>query len=178
MSEPKIGEILVGQHHRDAIHFALAPVIAAVGLKPGEHIGVIPGTNRVTNDDTEVEYAGIVDPFLTKRVKPGEQFYMFLYVKTVTNMRHEWSHPAFPDNPAAPIAPPMSLSQAWIENYAESLGMDYETLMDGARKYVERQDFLNLGPLLEGERLDPEFWEHFEKITGKRGEGCFFSCSC
>jgi hypothetical protein len=38
---------------------------------------------------------GIVDPFLDQPVRPGEEFWVFVYPNTITGMRHYWQHPAF-----------------------------------------------------------------------------------
>ncbi len=174
MSEPNIGQLLTGNEHRDAIHFALAPVMAGEDLKPGEHVGMLP-SGRVGKVKEPI---GIIDPFLKKKVFAGERCYLFLYVKTVTGMRHEWTHPAFPE--PAPNTPELSISpsQVWIENYAESIGLTYDVLMDGARNYIDSSNHLVFGGLLEGVHVPDEFWDHYEKITGKRGKGSFFSCSC
>ena len=75
---------------RDAIHIAIAPCVAQCVLEPGTAVsaeGYPPPGGRLV---------GIVDPFLGERVLPGQRFYIFLYPNTVTSLRHEWEHPAFP----------------------------------------------------------------------------------
>ncbi len=65
---------------RDAVHIAVMPMIATRVMMPGE---------RLQN--------GIVDAFLTRPVQPGERYFLMLYPNTITNLRHSWEHPAFPD---------------------------------------------------------------------------------
>lgn len=94
MSEqPKLGQLPDNTAARDAIHIAITPVTSAERLTPGQHVGLIPGTfDRVT---TTTPHVGIVDPYLTSPVQPGQRFYLCLYPQTVTSLRHEWTHPAF-----------------------------------------------------------------------------------
>lgn len=65
---------------RDAVHVAVVPVTATRELRPGEHLA-----------------SGVVDPYLTRPVRPGERYWLFLYPGTVTSLRHVWTHPDFPD---------------------------------------------------------------------------------
>lgn len=79
MSEVKIGELVPVGQGRDAVHVAIIPMVAYRTMRPGE---------RLNN--------GIVDPFLTRDVCPGERYWLCLYPNTVTSLRHVWTHPAFP----------------------------------------------------------------------------------
>lgn len=92
MSEQvKIGQLAEASAGRDAIHVAIAPVVAAERLEPGTHVGFWPdGSVGCCKGPL-----GIVDPFLSQPVSRGERFYMFLYPNTITGLRHVWTHPAF-----------------------------------------------------------------------------------
>lgn len=176
MSDVTIGEILKGGEKRDAIHVAIAPAEAAVALRPGEHVALLPD-GRATNDSHDSQYIGIVDPYLKGTVKRGKRFWIFLYPKTVIGMRHMWTHPAFPDEKETELRR-MSVSEGWIRDYAERIGVGYDELMDGAKNHIDHEQPLVFGGLLEGVGVPDEFWDHYEKLTGRRGEGSFFSCSC
>lgn len=89
---PNLGHLADADARRDAVHIAVAPVVAGTYLLPGDN---------VTLDDDGCAYAalpntiGIVDPFLRCPVQKGERFWLFLYPGTVTSLRHVWTHPAF-----------------------------------------------------------------------------------
>ncbi len=87
-----IGHILVGDDYaRDAIHVAVAPVVALETLEPGQHVGLTPdGRARTLLMPT----VGIVDPFLRQPVKAGERFWLFLYPGSIASLRHESSSAA------------------------------------------------------------------------------------
>jgi hypothetical protein len=82
------------ERRRDAIHIAVAPVTADHYLEPGEHVGFTRAgsTEFVGHCNNAI---GIVDPYLTARIEPGQRFWLLLYPKTITGLRHAWSHPAF-----------------------------------------------------------------------------------
>ena len=86
-TQEAIGKLIDGPAGRDAVHVAVAPVVARVALRPGTHVDATGGTDG--------ERVGIVDPFLDCAVKPGDRFWLFLYPNTITGLRHVWQHPAF-----------------------------------------------------------------------------------
>ncbi len=89
---PVLGKLIEGVAHRDAVHIAVAPVVAGIPLKPGQHVMVVDGQAFATILE---DCIGVVDPFLQQDVKTGQRFYLFLYPNTITSLRHVWSHPAF-----------------------------------------------------------------------------------
>jgi hypothetical protein len=92
---PTFGQLIDEHQKRDAVHIAIAPVVAAERLSPGQHIGFSdPGDTEMVGSRA-ANHIGIVDPFLSAPVYAGERFWMLLYPQTVTGMRHEWEHPAF-----------------------------------------------------------------------------------
>ncbi len=92
---PLLGGLVTdGDRRRDAVHIAVVPLTAAVRLEPGQHVGLC------RSDDIEQaapceQNIGIVDPYLTKPVEPGERFWLCLYPGTITSLRHVWTHPTF-----------------------------------------------------------------------------------
>lgn len=100
---------------RDAIHVAVAPVEVedfdsderwgqpgGGGLPPGTHVGLTRdrswGDLPIVTADPEQrgELIGVIDPFLTVPVRHGQRCWLYLYPNTVTNLRHDWTHPSFP----------------------------------------------------------------------------------
>lgn len=95
MENIKLGQIIEGKHHRDAIHIAVAPVEAAEDLEPGQRIGLL--ADGRASGKPFVAVLGIVDPFLQSTVLRGPQFWLWPTPYTITNLRHDWTHPAFED---------------------------------------------------------------------------------
>jgi len=197
-----IGEVITTEQHRDAVHFAIAPVVAAQKLKPGQHVGFIG--DKVGVADTPL---GIVDPFLAKPVKEGEKFWLFLYPNTVTGMRHEWMHPAFESEipvsdedreKARHVAERLTNSgERWLRNWcATNDSPSYESIMeavknggssatdtdDGDYSYgvTIHEDYVSVSGSDAHGSIPPEFWDHVEAVTGKKQvmRPTGFSCSC
>lgn len=91
MESVKVGQLCESGAQRDAIHIAIAPVIASVRLMPAEKVSV----DGFPEGFTDNPMVGIVDPFLSEDVLSGQTFYLFLFPQTVTSLRHEWTHPEF-----------------------------------------------------------------------------------
>lgn len=187
-TQNNIGKILT-EGERDAIHIAVLPAIAHIELSPGSNIGFKNGETCYDN------LIGIVDPFLTKGVRAGEMFYIFLYPNSITSLRHLWTHPDILDS--VPTEQSKGESEAWLRNWIENADCpDYDTVMaalqelplpDNEDVHYSIQDYED-GPTLFFHNTDAhsdipsEFWRHFEIVTGKKvpidERVVGFSCSC
>ncbi len=184
---PQLGRLLPDEKvERDAIHIAVAPVIAGEQLSPGQPIGFVGNAYTVGAD---AKIIGIVDPFLKGNVVKGDRFYIFLMPNTITSLKHNWTHPAFEEEDKISSFEPTFFklqgsieSEKWITNFAEGIGSNYNEIMSGAKDYLADGDYLLRGGTFEGESIPDEFWNHYEKITQKtvseNDRGTFLSCSC
>lgn len=180
---------------RDAIHLAVEPSVAAGYLAPGQHVGRLPDGRFSGNVQPTL---GIVDPFLNMPVAPGHSFWLVIYPRQITSLRHVWSHPDFPEAAAAEyhadaddhyVATDKAASEQWIKDYAadrERCEVSYFELMEKAEAFCRgdtgwSEEYLHFdGSGAHGE-IEPEFWRHFEVVTGLKPIGempTFFSCSC
>ena len=185
-AQDTIGKLIAADSQRDAIHIALAPVVATTRMKPGDRVGLTAAGAVLACSVAPT--VGIVDPFLGARVEAGDRFWLFLLPNTVTGMRHEWQHPAFPQEGRVYLPAGANAAEKWIREYARDIGLDYEDLMDGAASWLHSKkgggwgDYLVRGGLLEGMSTKPEFWTHYATVTGKdvpeEHRESFFSCSC
>lgn len=180
MSDTKLGILLDDAAQRDAIHVAIAPVVAAELLSPGQHIG-IDSEGKASCHATKI---GIVDPFLVADVEAGQRFYLCLYQNTVTGMRHQWVHPAF-EAAVQPVASDKEASWEWMRGYAAQhwssddhiyggFGGKYtaEMLIEYATAYLDygdrhvQQGSESLRNSMYDDTVNAEFWKHFTVITG------------
>ena len=181
-----LGTIIDATAKRDAIHIAVIPLPAAHKLFPGQDVGVVDGQATA-----KTEAAGIVDPFLKAPVQTGEWFWMFLYPRTITSLRHVWSHPAFTDEPQPITSPPTThgnskaAAEKWLRDFVSTADCpSYEEVLGAAVAHPMTwdQEYLHFsGHDAHGE-IPAEFWDHVEVVTGKRIEiasrAKFFSCGC
>lgn len=177
-----LGKIIDENAGRDAIHLAVEPCIAGERLNPGLHVGIVDG-KAVLNPK---KYVGIVDPFLTNPIQAGERFWLIVYPRTITSLRHVWSHPDFEPAKELPTAPiptdPVEISKAWIANFADQIRQHPEALMDAADTWVHYQDYTYDNSERYKDHWDkfPEFWTHYEVVRGVKvsSKESFFTCSC
>lgn len=185
-----LGNLIGPNEKRDAIHLAVIPVMAAQNLHAGDDI-CVTSDGKASHGPNPV---GIVDPFLKETVvKKGQHFWLIIYPRKITSLRHVWSHPSFPEEPVqSGISNEEKFQEVedaldgrlsgkkWLANYASSLGVSYTDLLNRASAYQEHGAYWSEGSRFEGESVPPEFWDHYEKVTGEvvNDPGNFFSCSC
>lgn len=175
-----LGNIIDDNARRDAIHLAVEPAIAAHTLRPGEDVGFIGGDAGVCENPV-----GIVDPFLKTLVQKGQRFWLVVYPRKITSLRHVWSHPAFDD--AAVAAEPSQKSKAmiskrWIDECADRWSKTGDEMIQRATDFLDGGGYWSDGGLFEGELVPDDFWSHYQAVTGRLVEAndreSFFSCSC
>jgi len=168
----EIGKLITDSQERDAIHVAVAPVVAFGKLYPGNHIGFVKNDNR-TVGATASKKIGIVDPFLTEPVDKGEQFWMFLYPNTITSLRHDWIHPEFREEDTA-----RGNAIQWITKWALTNGISYEYAMQCG----DNRDFF-VGHDVDYSQIPEQFWDNYEIIRDTKvpkviREETYFHCAC
>jgi hypothetical protein len=173
-----LGQIIDETQKRDAIHIAVLPIVAAERLHAGQDVGITAG-----GASTKVNHVGIVDPFLKVPVHPGQRFWLLLYPRMVTSLRHVWSHPAFTDDETAPDPRgAKSLAEATVRAMADEAGISYEEMLESAREFAKSQDYRCDGGRWEGVYAGDDFWNAYEIVTGEKVDedkrGGIFTCSC
>jgi len=170
-----IGKLLPHEVERDAIHIAVLPAIAGKEIYKGDKVLYANGTAW----PSEKHAVGIVDPFLEEwRVEIGKRFYIWLFPNTITGLRHAWDHPCLKENKNK------SPSETWLENFANSYGMDYRDLLEQLNDIVSGGvDYLQINGQNAHGPVPIEVWDHYEKVTGKSvsektAVKTHFSCSC
>lgn len=180
MNEIVVGKLLTGTEKKDAIHFALMPMVATCRLNAGEHVSA--------NGDENKPYVGIVDPFLKEFVEQGERFWLFLYPNTVIGMRHEWQHPAFPEatGDASIVKDPEGFHRQTLESVASQIGCSFSSLVERLELYGDDscggddgiQEGLN--QLANNPSAIESMWNSYEALYGRvktRVSG-YFHCAC
>jgi hypothetical protein len=181
-----LGKIITDPQGKDAVHIAVAPVVANQTLQPGQHVGFVESNAEAVGKSKQP--IGIVDPFMRDAIHAGQRFWLFLYPGTITSLRHEWTHPAF----GAVSATNDSDAEKAIRRIAEKMDIGYHSLMNGADEWLRTHDGKWGGDYVTEygsehwrdtfPALSAEFWRNYEIVRGvtvpdDRKES-FFSCSC
>lgn len=192
MSNVEIGQLLNGTEQRDAIHIAIAPVVAVRTLNPGTPITFVDDDMMKVDICPKPVSIGIVDPYLERAARPGDRFYMFVNPNTITSLRHEWTHPAFKDGLRE--LRDITASEEWLRDYCNNhVAPPFRVLM-AALKSEDGQAYdvaSDVSVIIENgyisvcgrdacAAIPDEFWTHAEIVTGKKftDKPGHFSCSC
>lgn len=188
-----LGTIIDDTQKRDAIHLAVEPVIAGEKLHPAESVFLKDG--RAFTTGGEGKYLGIVDPFLFKSVREGERFWLVVYPRQITSLRHVWEHPDFPaSGETGVVSTDKAVSEQWLRDYCERSDCpDYDTVLRLAtgeeitlhEEYSASHndgEYINVYGKDAHAEIPPEFWTHVEIVSGKKipqnMRATYFSCSC
>jgi hypothetical protein len=192
-----LGTVIDDKQARDAIHLAVLPAIAGETLFPGTHVRLVDGEAFAGG-----ETYGIVDPFLKDYLNPGDRFWLVIYPRQITSLRHVWEHPMFPEKPApreltaaeqevvdltrGKMLKPASLE--WLRNFcAESSGGPpfddlIEKLESGDLGSEWDDKAMHFSGVDAHGDIPAEFWNHVENVIGRKlGDDErpeYFSCAC
>lgn len=185
MEELGIGKLIDKPQHRDAIHVAIFPAVAAKALKPNDDVGLVgqqvDGVELVASDAETL--IGKVDPFLTlsgvTKIQKGQKFWVYLYPNTVTSLRHNWTHAAF-EGP--PVNAEYEFAKKWLTEFAENMGMEYDHILTLGRRCA-LDGGVTVGGNSEQDRFNEvkvPFLRHIGVIINQAidPENVYFSCSC
>ena len=179
-----LGSIIGPAEKRDAIHLAVFPVSAGELLQPGQHVQLDP--------DGELAYralpnrgVGIVDPFLSGPVKADERFWLVVYPRQISSLRHVWEHHAFPPSGEAPelLVDPRDRGNSllWLEEFSRLRDIELGALLSAARNRQGDEYLTIYGDDASGDIPD-ELWHHMEILDDVRipttERSKYFSCSC
>lgn len=193
MSDINLGQTPSELAQRDAIHVAVVPCVAAHELRPADRVGLYRNLACTEAQVSDITIIGVVDPYLTRNIRQGERFWLFLLPNTVTGMRHHWSHPLFPD-PIGRVCCTREESEQWLRNFVERSDFpSFETMIAIATEqpirsvdpeyygtYINNGDYIVIYGRDAGGEIPDEFWDHIENYTGYRNpnRAKYFSCSC
>jgi len=188
-----IGKILPdGVEGRDAVHIAVISATAGHKLFAGQPICYSDG---VAFTGKETLTIGIVDPYLEKPVEEGQRFWLHLYPRTITSLKHDWDHPGIPrTDRKAPVLGEARATKAreeaekYLRNWADEADVNYKRMMDDisedidADGNVKTNGYIYLSDLSSSETIEnPEtFWKSVGLILNKniKNPPNHFSCSC
>jgi len=170
------------QGARDAIHLAVEPMTSDEVLFPGQDIGLVNGKASSSVD----KKIGIVDPFLKTKVMPGQNFWMVIYPRKITSLRHVWSHPDFEPQPEPEAIKSektdIEKSWDWISDFAAKLKLHPDRLMHAADGWNDEHDYTYDNSEIYKDHWNEfdEFWKHYEIVRGVNvaDKDVFFTCSC
>lgn len=194
-----LGFIIGSQEKRDAIHLAVFPVQAKEKLQPGKHVALDEG--RKAYFTPVGKGVGIVDPFLTEPVKTGEWFWLVIYPRQISSLRHVWEHPAFPQSGETNHgeqnqSEDKQASEAWLRSFVDRNDLpDFDKVVaactgqplkpigdwDEDVYYHNDDEYITFQGIDAHCDVDAEFWKHMEIYTGfsvANSRITYLGCSC
>lgn len=173
---------------RDAVHVAVLAVRASQKLEPGQPVGLRSSTEGEHLALKKINPIGIVDPFLDRNVQIGERFWLYLFPRTITSLRHNWTHPDFPneniESDALYRAPVQKFaSERWLRDFVSEKDVgSYESLIEAVGHFKGGTEWLTIyGSEARGD-IPPEFWDHVEVVLSRKisveKRAKHFTCSC
>jgi hypothetical protein len=190
-----LGKIIDDRAGRDAIHLAVEPVEAGERLQPGQHVGLNNGLAYGARGGARghvVKALGIVDPFLSAHVEKGQKFWLVVYPRQISSLRHVWSHPDFAEEGATArvvrTAVAAKADEEILHNGAAAIGIGYSQFMEAVDEYVaDRQRGMGENSICFGEDIEygdlpTGFWDSYERVTGRKVpeefRDVYFRCAC
>lgn len=182
-----LGSIIGPDEKRDAIHLAVEPAYAGETLMPGQHV-VFDEDHRAIAVSTG-RGIGIVDPFLNEEVLFGERFWLVVYPRQISSLRHVWEHPLFPpsgETEATQAVPEPGLRQEAEKALREWCQMgsydtpSFDALVRAARDWDGDDYLLVYGEDASG-HIPKWVWTSLQIYFGRSvmTEGpTYFSCTC
>lgn len=181
MSDVQLGFLAPEDAGRDATHVAVVPMIAADDLRPGTHVAPLGDGTAGSGK----EPIGIVDPFLSGTVKKGERFFLCLYPRTVTGLRHVYKHPVLDSMTDPEPKDAKAASEKWLRDFvATSDCPGYEQViakaLDNQNSRFGDAEYLFFRDQDAHGEIPDAFWDHLEVVTGQKltQRARAFSCSC
>lgn len=182
-----LGTIIGPDEKRDAIHLAVIPAQAKHSLRPGEHVQA--------NGSTGPDPVGIVDPFIPTTIHTGDWFWLVIYPRQITSLRHVWSHPAFPEElqpGSVGFKHTKEESKLWLTAWLDSSDtpLNYEQFIDLLENHSVRlsdyahanldESYIHIFGRDACGEIPSEVWDHVENILGRRQvlRPTYFSCGC
>lgn len=181
MSDIRFGQLIYGYQQRDAVHVAVTPITAGAQLKPGEWVCVKDGLAHKRGTWRDGELIGFVDPCLTEDVMIGERFWLWLQPGSITSLRHNWTHPAIPEQ--APTSAEKQAAMKRMGEIGEHIGGFSAEEMLQYYADVAKSGGGCLPNDIDNYDAPADFWELGEMLTGlsvspSQREDHYFRCAC
>ena len=173
-----LGTKISPNEKRDAVHVAVLPAEAAHELNPGDPVSMRLDGVVMYNPEAPI---GVVDPFLKGPVFKGEWFWVMLNPRTITSLRHEWTHPGVD---AEKTKSSREISEEWLRNFIAGADCpDFHTVIAEALNQENSwDDWLHFHGVDAQGPIPAEFWDHLEVYAGVKIKAEdrkeYFSCSC